>query len=150
MTVIRFAEAVAEHEYNQRDVWQQAKDRGGLIVVVDSNDHLQLDFDRPITTQDDEVFELFKKMTELVIDHLDTRSQNGNTHRYIRLSKPVYQKDRLLLQAALGSDGKREIISLCRIPSGLEPIGCLFETPEEYIRVKKYLGLKDEQPQENY
>jgi hypothetical protein len=142
MHIVRFNAKAGESEYNSRSVWEQARERGGLKVVESNDMHLQLDFDRPISAQDEEVFKLLKEVTNVVRDHLDTTSQNGNTHRYIRLTRPVNMVERLLLHAALGSDGKREILSLCRHNGHSEPVACLFETVQEYPRVMEFLGLQ--------
>ncbi len=62
------------------------------------------------------------------------KSRNGNVHLYIFLEKPQPAAIRILLQASLGSDGMREILSYKRLVEG-DPIPTLFfevkEQPEQ-------------------
>jgi hypothetical protein len=59
-------------------------------------------------------------------------------HVYIRLKQDLSDTQRLILQACLGSDFRKEVISLVRIREGGEAFISLFETPEEALRVEEW------------
>lgn len=54
------------------------------------------------------------------------RSKSGNTHVRIELGRPMTFPERLALQAALGSDGVRELLSLKRYHNGISEPSRLF------------------------
>lgn len=53
-------------------------------------------------------------------------STNGNRHAIVYLSEAMPLVERLLLQAVLGSDAKRELLSLCRWYKGRNEPSMLF------------------------
>lgn len=54
----------------------------------------------------------------------------GREHLRVRLSRPVRdERERVLLQAALGSDGKREACSYFELEAGERDVTCFFELP---------------------
>lgn len=60
-----------------------------------------------------------------------TRSQSGNWHVYARLSEPLPQLDRVLLQGALGGDPRRALLDWSRTEQGAGPeASVLFEHPD--------------------
>lgn len=54
------------------------------------------------------------------------KSKSGNTHKLIRLTSPLPVETRIALQAALGSDGVREVLSLKRRQNGCDEPCLLF------------------------
>lgn len=73
-------------------------------------------------------------------DILVTTSKSGKGHHvYIRLPKYVGELERILLQACLGSDPKREMLNWHRMKEKGEGGVTLFETAEEAVRVAQFL-----------
>lgn len=66
------------------------------------------------------------------------RSKSGNEHAAITLSHPQPIAVRLALQAALGSDGVREVLGLKRMENGCEEPSVLFRPRD--ARVKTVSG----------
>lgn len=108
----------------------------GLVVVVPQRDELQLDIDTP------EDLEHYEQMRQLLQDTgyyvqevRRTKSVSGNTHVYVRAlwTERLSVLERIMLQAMLGSDRKRELLSYLRHKSGdkSKPPTVLFERPEE-------------------
>lgn len=133
---------------NRRKAIEEAERRG--LKVVEADDlTLQLDLDRPFATkspvsqQELDVADIFREHfadeEDGVVKRLYTASQNGNEHRYLRLRKPLSVEARIALQAILGSDPKREILSLLRVVRGVAPAIVLFEMPEVEATVKEFL-----------
>ena len=61
-----------------------------------------------------------------------TRSAGGNTHIYAKFTKQLTDLERVLLQACLGSDRKRELLSFLRIVLRLDRAPTVFfETPDD-------------------
>jgi hypothetical protein len=74
-----------------------------------------------------------------VVSCLVTRSKSGNgTHVYLRLAAPITWSERIALQAILGSDPVKEIISLMRLRENWEYYSMCFETAEEAKRVEAW------------
>ena len=97
---------------------------------------LQIDLDAPEVTRD---FELLYKMAqdlELIPKrgYLVRASSGGNTHITISLDEPLPIERRILLQALLGSDLKREMLALAGYLKGQQQPVLLFrplsEAPE--------------------
>jgi anaerobic glycerol-3-phosphate dehydrogenase len=66
-----------------------------------------------------------------IIDVNKKRSRNGNWHVRVQLAEPVNDIERILLQACLGSDPKRELLSFLRLKFRLDrPPTVFFEKPE--------------------
>ena len=57
-------------------------------------------------------------------------SKSGNTHVLITLAEPLSPPWRLALQAALGSDGIREVLGLKRYENGIPEPSALFKPKE--------------------
>lgn len=89
----------------------------GLIAVAPSGDELQLDIDAPsdmdIVASMLDVLERNDISVEI---KKQTRSKSGNAHLYVRIDWPsgLDPVTRIALQACLGSDRKRELLSLLR------------------------------------
>lgn len=56
----------------------------------------------------------------------EMKSRSGNTHVIIKLAHPLEATERLLLQALLGSDLKRELLNYTRLKTKGEDLTCLF------------------------
>lgn len=63
-----------------------------------------------------------------------TVSKSGNRHVYVRLSEPLPQVDRVLLQGALGGDPRRALLDWSRTEQGVGPeASVLFEIGPEPV-----------------
>lgn len=105
----------------------------GLRSIVASPEFLLLDID---SEADDEK----RKVLETIADgayglkllaHWPSKShssENGKFgHHYVyKLSAPLDIRERLVLQACLGSDRKRELLALIRVAGGIEEPSILF------------------------
>lgn len=62
------------------------------------------------------------------IDRMQTTSKSGNRHVHLRFDRPLKTLERIVIQACLGSDPVREILSLLRHNEGSDYCTALFET----------------------
>src|SRR5574342_716431 len=131
----------AVDSYQDRDPIEVCKEMG-LKYVVSTEFHLQLDIDSRYDYWKKNLEQVERDLPELVIDYLETKSKRGFQHVYIRVSKSLTYGERIALQLILGSDPVRERLALRRVLLDLfeHPI-VLFETPNEFPKVKEYLGL---------
>lgn len=127
------------------DAYRRAKERG-LNVVVLRDSFLGLDLDKGDHINED-VQEVFLRhgLIEPQPYWLQTKSQHGNDHVYIPLTKARTISERTAMQAALGSDALKEAFSATRfchheVEDPKEPFSVLFETDEEYDRVKEWIS----------
>jgi hypothetical protein len=97
---------------------QQAEEKNCTILYADDRT-LQIDIDT------DEDYEFFEKQVSRLREYMDLpatydvlRSISGNRHILIQLPRPLPVKDRIMLQACLGSDRVREILSYARYRKG--------------------------------
>jgi hypothetical protein len=111
-------------------------------VLVATDRTLQLDLDS------DSAYELFQsQLSRLnhVIDYGEIEelsSKNGNRHVIIHLNKKLAVRDRILLQACLGSDPVREILSYRRVLQGDDnPVLLLRPKPKKLSAGKKPKAL---------
>ena len=119
---------------------EQCKDEAlakGLECFFAEPDELFLDFDVPNIADRlllvDQITSALSTHHEItVLSTLITTSQSGNKHVYIKLSKTLNYFHAICLQAAMGSDPIREVISVFRDYSAL------FETESEVPRVEKW------------
>lgn len=65
-----------------------------------------------------------------------TRSRNRNWHAYIRIDKPLSIPERITYQSFLGSDRKRELLSMMRFLRGEQNAILLFEIGKYYLAAK--------------
>lgn len=105
-------------------------------IVIADDSTLQIDLDS------DEALEVFDRQHLLLCDlgllpsfnYEQSESKGGNTHITIPLGFSLSVEQRLLLQALLGSDLKREALSLKRVREGMPNPILLFkprtETPD--------------------
>lgn len=125
--------------------YEKAKELG-LEVVLPDEYTLQLDLDVPFNGYSEEAYgqDFLTKVNAVytnfgIEDITFTKSKSGRTHGFIRLTEPVTAVERILLQAALGSDGLREILSFKRVKRGDPTPTLLFEVP-----TKDTIGAKTE------
>ncbi|MGH7239031.1 MAG: hypothetical protein ACREHG_03085, partial [Candidatus Saccharimonadales bacterium] len=100
----RATEAVIEHAESM-----------GLIVVFPQDNEIQIDLDNKAAVKEfRRRLGFFKAIHGKLINRVYyTHSRSGGTHVTIQLTRPVESKvERIMFQALLGSDAKREMLSL--------------------------------------
>jgi hypothetical protein len=104
-----------------------------LLCDLDSDAHMEV-FNRSyaIITESEK--------NKLLAGFICTTSIRGRKHAYVKLRKPLGLVERIGLQAVLGSDAKREALSVLEWLKGYEEPTVLFETPEEYERVMTFIN----------
>ncbi len=101
-----------------------------LDVVVPDEYTLQLDYDNGIPDNFNSLLCIIGvnfSFGDLVPPYKETVSKGGKIHIYVTLKEPITNAERIALQAALGSDPKREILSLARLRRGETTPTLLFE-----------------------
>jgi hypothetical protein len=123
----------------------------GLVMFKRPANVLMLDMDMPL----EKALEIVKRQMTAVYpddrsfiaqiedepDFLSTKSKSGNTHIYIRGADSKTDLEAIALQLFLGSDPKREAMSLQTINGWRTETtaSVLFETPEEALRVQAWM-----------
>lgn len=117
-------------DYNKSTRDELIKQAGELAVVFPDEYQVFLDLDQ---AQDQYVMEallpLFKERGFPLKVEKVTRSKNGGKHVYLRATQPLGPERRLLIQAILGSDRKREALGFLRLVNNEEYTSCFFEVP---------------------
>ena len=93
----------------------------GLRVVLPSADELFIDIDD--AASEEHYNDMLRVLTEnspdsdspLLCETKRTTSAHGNAHIYARLGRELTDVERIAWQACLGSDRKRELLSLLRV-----------------------------------
>lgn len=67
-----------------------------------------------------------------VVDFWQSKSGKGHKHVVLKLEKPLHPLQRLVLQAALGSDPNREILTLQRVLRGEEEPSLLYKPRKKW------------------
>lgn len=121
---------------------QEKADAMGLKMVVGSPDLLLIDLDNGASLDKfNENLNILKEFpAHFIKGYLLTKSKSGNTHAYVKLKKEFGVLERIGLQAVLGSDTKRESLSVLELTKEYEEPTVLFETPSEYDKVMQWLG----------
>jgi len=100
----------------------------GCVVVEAKDRDIFIDLD---SQQDQYVMEAILALFRENLQHIEvvkiSRSRNGNKHAYLRASWPLTATERVLLQAVLGSDRKREALAYLRILDNAPIVSCFFE-----------------------
>lgn len=78
---------------------------------------------------------VFRYFEPVKIEHWD--SQGGNKHVLITLAKPLGFLERTLIQAALGSDGVKEFLTLLRHENGIVEPALLFRPANAKVQELK-------------
>ncbi len=120
---------------NSENAYKRAEEEGLLVVLPDSHT-LQIDYDKPaVDERFIELLSTFEDNFEVEQPIIYKQSRRGNLHIIIRLKEEITPTERILLQAALGSDGKREILSFKRIKTGDPTPTLFFETNDAHTTV---------------
>ncbi len=97
-----------------RDPHEEAKERG-LVAVLPGDDELFLDIDdRADFRVMKDIIGVLEHNGFMLAEVKRTRSKSGNWHVYLRAPMPLDPVLRIALQACLGSDRKREVLSVLR------------------------------------
>lgn len=101
-----------------RDPHVEAREKG-LVAVLPEEDQLFLDIDHT----DDlkvmrDVIKVLRHNGFVIWEERRTTSKSGNVHVYLRCERALGTLERVLLQACLGSDRKREVLSYLRERAG--------------------------------
>lgn len=105
----------------------------GFEVVFGDETHLLLDIDQP------ELPMVFHSLMAMAYDrfgaHIEAqwKSKSGNTHVAISLAFPMSMVERIALQAMLGSDPRKEMMSLCSHHIGVDNPVLLFKPPPKLL-----------------
>jgi len=124
-------QAETEYEAVASDYAYETAAQRGLDVVLPGPADLFLDFDNETDymLMLDELFPLLKQFLPNAIITRSTTSPSGELghhHVVVNLGKPVEDaRERVLLQAVLGSDRKRELLAWRRIEND-DPVPTLF------------------------
>ncbi len=111
----------------------------GLDIVEPDALTLQLDLDGQDAVVEFETRLTFlQSLEEAVVTY--TTSKSGNKHAYVKLGRRVGVSERIALQAALGSDWRRELFSILRLNRGNEHATLLFEIPSEKKALAEKIG----------
>lgn len=94
----------------------------GQVCFFPQTDEIFLDLDTNKTGREYslEVESTLCNNDILILGSLDTKSKNGNRHRYLKINRPLTSVERITVQACLGSDPVKEILSLLRCITGGE------------------------------
>lgn len=112
------------------DPYQLAKDYG-LKVVLPAENELQLDIDTPEQMAQYEAQLPLLRNFMMVRETKRTKSFSGNDHIYLACPGLTFTpSERIALQAALGSDPKRELLSMARAKFSNKPATLFFEVDE--------------------
>jgi hypothetical protein len=125
------ANSISENELRIQAAISLAEECNCDIEYSDSYT-LQLDIDSPEALS---YYHLNKYLLDMVVTANynsvtkteERLSRNGNTHIIIRFENPISIHERILLQACLGSDRKRELLSYIRHLNGIEQPILLFK-----------------------
>lgn len=103
----------------------------GFEVVRSSPTTLLVDLDTiAARKQFDRVLSVLVRLYPVTGDPVFTESKSGNSHAVLTLDVELPLAERVALQAALGSDGVKEILALARADAGCtEP--CLLFRPKQ-------------------
>lgn len=90
---------------------QEYADHNGLIIVEPKSNQLQLDIDSPDKPEEYDSLMSILEQGVGITEEKETISRSGNKHIYITLDRPLSHYERIALQACLGSDRKRELLT---------------------------------------
>lgn len=105
----------------------------GLVVRYPEPNELFIDIDdKPSLERFCKQWKIFQESGIATAYH-SRKSPSGLRDRWhitVTLSRELIATERILLQALLGSDPKRELLSWLQLQLGAEVTTCLFERPE--------------------
>jgi hypothetical protein len=111
----------------------QIAEMHGLEIVEPGPNELQIDIDSP------EIPAKFHEQLSILgqfygeTTYRTTRSKSGNVHIYVTMNNEVGDLERIMLQALLGSDIKRELLTLKNYKEGKERHQFLYETKAKQL-----------------
>ena len=112
---------------------EELAEKKGLVVVYPKMDELFLDIDssEAFGRFEEHLYILDREMPGFLLEVRSEPSASGGEHRHITLTlnRYVAAEERILLQAILGSDPKRELLSYIFFSRGREKPTCFFEKP---------------------
>ncbi len=116
---------------------QKKAEELGLCVVNPNPSLLILDLDTDaMVAAFEENLKIVKEADPTLIKSVTkSKSKSGNTHVYVKITRALKEMTRIGLQAVLGSDVKKEALSLAGSLKGDTDANVLFETKEEYDRL---------------
>jgi hypothetical protein len=108
----------------------------GLVVRYPAPNQLFIDIDDKLSLE--RFSKQWKVFTEsgLALGYHSRKSPSGLPDRWhitVTLAREFIATERLLLQALLGSDPKRELLSWLQLQRGAEVTTCFFERPEDAV-----------------
>ncbi len=106
---------------------EKAESEGFEVVKGDST-HLLLDLDT--VAQKDQytaLFSMFDQKYGGACEEARWLSKSGNLHVVVKTTQEFEPMARLVLQAVLGSDPKREMLGVRRVQAGIEHFSLLFK-----------------------
>lgn len=112
----------------------------GCRVVIPTDGELVLDIDEGMKLNL-LVYAVLMDDNYTIGDHLTTKSKGGNSHIYIRLNTEFSVAERVAMQAALGSDPMKELLSALTLQTSKVPV-VMFETSEGYQQVMSWRKAK--------
>lgn len=141
-----FFDELSDDEYEEENRTPEFLDdlaaRRGCYVEPSDDLTLQIDLDDPEDLQVfDRTMAILAKMEPALVRGATTApSKSGEGyHVRVRLNEPLDVRDRILLQACLGSDVKREMISWCRVRKNIPLPVVLFRPSERLLCTKDRL-----------
>ena len=104
----------------------------GFVVVQGSPTFLLLDLDDPASEQQyNRVLPLLQQNLA-AIEYERWASKSGKLHILVQLSLPLPITTRIALQAVLGSDSVREMLSILAVSQGVEEPSLLFKPSQKH------------------
>lgn len=100
----------------------------GLVAVLPREDEIMLDIDQPTWKIDQKLVQVLSDNGYQLNHGRTTISKNKKRHVYYRTNRKLTDHERILLQAILGSDSTRELLSMIRLTEGSKCPTALFET----------------------
>lgn len=125
---------------------QQAASLKGCIVIFPDRYTLFIDIDSAEAGRNfDKCLEVLQKTEDAVVMRREPSPSGlpGREHIDVRLNRLMTDEERILLQACLGSDPLREMLSLMRLRAGDEAPTIFFEKKTSKKTSKKSGGVID-------
>lgn len=119
-------------------------ERKGLVAFFPLPNEVMVDLDEVYSVFDKEDEQTARVLTAMQTNgyilksSLRTTSKSGKQHIYYRFNRELDRMERLLIQAALGSDRVREFLGMVRATSGADEDTALFETLNESQKVVEW------------
>lgn len=132
-----------DDEYNTTEAAPERALEKGLAMISPGPRDILLDLDTPEDVEKfDELYDRFHKNLGISLV-TQTVSKSGNTHVYLKSNTEISNTERLLIQAALGSDPKRELLGLLQLRAGIKHYSQLFETKQAVLTVIEHYDMID-------